>query len=98
MNRKICHICKSSICICTVKVCSCAGCGLELTRDPILSHDLFQSHKRDRRVRVLGLLADRIHGRPYCHRCVPVGDAQAEVVQRFDESRSSTQESKLRSA
>lgn len=98
MNNRFCHICKSSICLCDAKVCSCAGCGMELSRNPILVSFLIQSYQHDRRVRVLRLLADRVNGRPYCHDCVPIGSNQAEVVSRFHQARACAQRFQLRSA
>lgn len=92
----VCQNCRSSVCVCHVKVCNCARCGAELTSDrqTIVTLQVRRA-AGDRGVRTLALLAGREDGRPYCARCIPIQRDPAEAAEQAHACRSPGQRAKL---
>lgn len=96
MPLPLCDHCRSSHCICDVKVCNCARCKKELTADRDVIQTLRQQRLRgDQHVRQLDLLIGRHDGRPYCHRCFPIPRHPAQVAMHFHSCRTPRQQAKM---
>lgn len=99
VSKRLCKICRSRICVCAVKVCNCARCGVELTRNPLIVSAIWiAKHDGLRPLRDIRLLADRVDNRPYCRHCVPTESDPGEVEMRFHSCRAAGQRAKLGSA